>query len=130
MTVALSVKSDAHVRTEATGIVVTPEQKSVFDRQLSTKYLSRFDRDYDSNANKILARIVTMDERSQEDVIPSNLSDRLRDKFIFNGREDAAHALLNTIVILRKVNLANRLLMVLIALVVVLICGVFHIRPW
>jgi hypothetical protein len=28
------------------------------------------------------------------------------------------------------VNLVNRLLMNLIAMVAVLICGVFHIRPW
>lgn len=109
---------------------MTPEQKLVFNRELSTKYNSRLDRDYDSNVNKVMAKIVTMDEGSEEDIIPSNLSDRLRDKFILNGRQDAAHALLNTIVILRKVNLANRLLMVLIALVVVLICGVFRIRPW
>jgi hypothetical protein len=109
---------------------MTSEQKAAFNRDLSTKYQSRLDRDYDSNVNLVLAKLTIEDERSAEDVIPVFLSDRVRDKLVFNGRMDAAHALLNTIVILRKVNLANRLLVVLIILVVILICGVYHISLW
>ncbi len=74
--------------------------------------------------------MVVHDEETEEEPLTYFLSEKTRNKIIYNGRQDAAHAVLNTITIIRKVNLVNRLLMNLIAMVAVLICGVFHIRPW
>jgi hypothetical protein len=93
--------------------------------------IPRSDPDYDSKRNQMISHNSVHAERLEEGgPIRMVLNDAARDRLTFYGRQDGAHALLNTIDLLRKINLANRLLMVLIALVVVLICGVFHIRPW
>jgi hypothetical protein len=75
---------------------------------------------HDSHVNLMRARFVAHDERTEEEgPIPLILNETSRDRLMFNGRQDVAHALLNTITILERTRRIERKLNFLIAAVVV-----------
>jgi len=82
--------------------------------------IPRHDPDYDSKVNQITAHISAHDERTGDDeLVPFRLDEGARDRLIFYGRQDSAHALLNTITILKRVNMILKMLIALIVLLLV-----------
>ena len=83
--------------------------------------VTRSSEDYDSTVNLLVARDVTNAERSSENThISYRLPDEKRDMIIFHTRQDAAHALLNTITLLKKVDRLTTLVKPLLGLVLLL----------
>lgn len=58
--------------------------------------------DYESQCNQLIAHNSVHAERAGEGRL--HIDDAAREHFLFYGRQDSAHALLNTITMLRKMN--------------------------
>lgn len=87
--------------------------------------IPKSDPDYDSKVNHCMALNGALAERTgEEEAVLMRLDDAARDRLIFYGRQDAAHALLNTITLLQRAKTTNRLLAAFIVVVIVLIVAV------
>jgi hypothetical protein len=96
------------------------KNKSEIGLRAAIEMIPRRDPDYDSKVNQITAHMNAHDERTGEnELIPFRLDDSARDRLIFYGRQDAAHALLNTITILKRINTMLKMLLAVTALLFV-----------
>ena len=80
-----------------------------------------------SDADQLVAHSGAREERDGGDTQDIRLDDAARDRLIFYGRQDGAHALLNTLTLLKRVNRINTMLRTLFGLVIVLIAAVVYL---
>ncbi len=97
------------------------EQNRAIGLNAAIEMIPKSDPNYDSLVNQMVANSGAHAERSGEEetsCTPLFLSDEVKNRLMFYGRQDTAHGLLNTITLLRKVNRLILLVEVLIVAVV------------